>query len=56
MPVSYHEDFIGYHEVVGNVNKSGNFSNFYKDAINHKGKIVGEHEVKLIRLKVIEGE
>ena len=56
LPVSYHEDFIGYHEVVGNVNKSGNFSNFYKDAINHKGKIVGEHEVKLIRLKVIEGE
>ncbi len=56
LPVSYHEDFIGYHEVVGNVNKSGKFSNFYKDAINHKGKIVGEHEVKLIRLKVIEGE
>jgi len=56
LPVSYHEDFIGYHEVVGNVNKSGNFSNFYKDAINHKGKTVGEHEVKLIRLKVIEGE
>jgi hypothetical protein len=56
LPVSYHEDFIGYHEVVGNVNKSGKFSNFYKDAINHKGKTVGEHEVKLIRLKVIEGE
>lgn len=34
--------------------KSGKWSNFYKNAINWKGKSVGEHEVNAIRLKVIE--
>ena len=56
MPTSYHQDYIGYNEVISHINQSGKFSDFYRDAVNHEGKTVGEHEVKLIRLKVIEGE
>ena len=56
VPISYHQDYIGYHEVIGHINKSGKFSDFYRDAVNHEGKNVGEHEVKLIRLKVVEDE
>ena len=56
IPTSYHQDYIGYNEVISHINQSGKFSDFYRDAVNHEGKTVGEHEVKLIRLKVIEGE
>ena len=56
VPISYHQDYIGYNEVISHINQSGKFSDFYRDAVNHEGKTVGEHEVKLIRLKVIEGE
>jgi len=56
VPISYSQDYIGYHEAVGHINRSGKWSDFYRNAVNHEGKIVGEHEVKLIRLKVIESE
>lgn len=56
LPVSYHEDYLGYHQVVSQINQSGKWADFYRNAVNHEGKIVGEHEVKLIRLKVIESE
>jgi len=55
IPISYSQDYIGYHEVIGQINQSGKWSDFYRDAVNHEGKTVGEHEVKLIRLKVMEG-
>jgi hypothetical protein len=56
IPISYHEDYIGYHEVINHINQSGKWADFYRNGVNHEGKTVGEHEVKLIRLKVIEGE
>ena len=56
IPISYYQDYIGYNEVIGHINQSGKWSDFYRDAVNHEGKTIGEHEVKLIRLKVMEEE
>jgi hypothetical protein len=32
--------------------KTGDWTNFYRDAINHKGESIGEHEAKVIKLKI----
>lgn len=56
----YHEDFDQsvyermreYGEASGEITKYGEWTNFYRDAVNHKGEKVGEHEVKTLRLKV----
>jgi hypothetical protein len=55
LPFDFFKDGPGYAEKVADINKSGNWSNFYRDAVNHRGESVGEHEVKALRLKVIEG-
>jgi len=36
------------------INKEGKWSNFYREAINHKGQKIGNHEVKAIRLETIK--
>jgi hypothetical protein len=45
-----------YSEIVSEINKSGKWSNFYRDAVNYLGKSIGNHEVKALRLKVINME
>jgi hypothetical protein len=43
-----------YSKIVYEINKSGKWSNFYRDAVDHLGKSIGSHEVKALRLKVID--
>lgn len=43
-----------YTEKIIEINKKFDWSNFYRDGIDHKGNRVGNHETKSIKLKVIE--
>ncbi len=54
LPFTFWQDGSKYSEVVGEINKSGKWSNFYRDAVNHLGKSIGSHEVKALRLKVVD--
>ena len=40
-------------EIVKEKTDSGQWTNFYRDAVNYKGQKIGEHEVKAIRLHVV---
>jgi len=42
-----------YSETVYAMNRQGQWSNFYRDAVDHLGNTIGEHQVKRIKLKVI---
>jgi hypothetical protein len=44
-----------YGNIVYEINKAGKWTNFYRDAVDHKGQSLGKHEVKALRLKVIDG-
>ena len=54
IPYNFFPDTIGYSEAVYELNKSAKWSNFYRDAVDHKGNKLGNHEVKAIRLDVKE--
>jgi len=41
-----------YEKVVASINSSGKWSNFYRNAVDHLGRSIGNHEVKALRLKV----
>ena len=43
-----------YSETVMEINKKGEWSNFYRNATDHKGNKLGNHEVKAIRLETIK--
>jgi len=45
-----------YSNVVYELNRQGKWSNFYRDAVDQSGKSIGSHEVKSIRLKVVENK
>lgn len=45
-------DGAEYSKAVVDINKSGRWSNFYRDAVDHLGRSVGRHEVKALRLRV----
>lgn len=47
-------DGAEYSKAIGEINKAGKWSNFYRDAVDHLGNIVGKHEVKALRLKLID--
>jgi hypothetical protein len=47
-------DSKAYGEEVYKINMSGKWTNFYRDAVDHLGNILGKHQVKAIRLKTIE--
>lgn len=47
-------DGEAYSQAVGEINKAGKWSNFYRDAIDHLGNSIGKHEVKALRLKLID--
>ena len=42
-----------YGEAAQKVNSSGQWTDWYRDAINEKGESVGEHEVKALKLKTV---
>lgn len=41
-----------YGDAIGEQNKKGIFSNFYRNAVDHLGNITGKHEVQSLKLKV----
>jgi len=43
---------ISYGEAAQKVNSSGNWTDWYRDAVNEKNESVGDHEVKVLRLSV----
>ena len=48
-------DSSEYGNLVYEINRSGKWTNFYRDAVDHKGQSLGKHETKALRLKVIDG-
>jgi adenine-specific DNA methylase len=49
---SYYDSAKEYGDASFEKSRKGDWTNFYRDAINHKGESVGEHELKVIKLKV----
>lgn len=45
---------ISYGEAAQVINSSGKWTDWYRDAINEKGDSVGSHEVKALRLSVVD--
>lgn len=44
---------VDYKKAVYEINMSGKWSNFYRNATDHEGNKIGEHQVKSIKLKVV---
>ena len=55
---NFDKDFYDYVnekvDAAATINKDGNWTNWYRDATDHKGKNLGNHEVKSLKLKVID--
>lgn len=49
----YNNKVNSYGEAAQVVNKSGKWTDWYRDAVNEKGEKIGEHEVKTLRLNVL---
>jgi len=45
-------DMNEYGNTIYEINRNGKWTNFYRDGVDHKGKKLGEHQVKAIRLSV----
>ena len=52
LPNDFFYDGGNYSEVVYALNREGKWSNFYRNATDHHGNSIGEHQVKAIRLEV----
>jgi hypothetical protein len=39
---------------VHEINKKFSWSDFYRNGVDHKGKSLGDHEIKALKLKVIQ--
>jgi hypothetical protein len=48
----YYKGMSDYGNASFEISKSGNWTNFYRDAINHNGEPMGNHELKSLKLKV----
>lgn len=44
-----------YGQIVSDINKQGKWTDFYRNATDHLGNKLGDHEVKALRLKVTDG-
>lgn len=51
---SRHNSNMSYGEAAQKVNSSGKWTDWYRDALNEKGESLGSHEVKSLRLSVID--
>lgn len=49
----YENRLKSYGEAAQVINKSGKWTDWYRDAVNEKREKIGQHEVKALRLKVI---
>lgn len=47
---SYYEEIREYGEASAEISMQGEWTNFYRDAVDHRGNKMGEHESKSIRL------
>lgn len=45
---------IAYGDAAQEINMSGEWTDWYRDAVNEKGESLGKHEVKALRLSVID--
>lgn len=54
-PDGFYPD-ANYSNIVYELNRQGKWSNFYRDAVNHRGESIGSHEVKSLKLKVVDAE
>lgn len=45
-----------YSRIVSDINKAGKWTNFYRDAVDHEGKSIGNHEIKAFRLRIDDTE
>ena len=45
-----------YGDAAQRVNKSGRFTDWYRDAVNEKNEILGAHEIKVLRLPVVDND
>lgn len=43
-----------YNDAAQKINESEKYTNWYRDAVNEKGETIGSHEVKNLKLKVID--
>lgn len=48
----YYESIKSYGDAVQEINKSGKWADFYRNAVNENGESTGSHEVKSLKLKV----
>jgi hypothetical protein len=51
-PDEYYKGMSDYGNASFEISKSGNWTNFYRDAVNHNGEPMGNHELKSLKLKV----
>lgn len=49
----YNNRLRSYGDAAQVINKSGKWTDWYRDAVNEKGEKVGEHEVKALKLSVL---
>jgi hypothetical protein len=49
----YNNRLRSYGEAAQVINKAGKWTDWYRDAVNEKGEKVGEHEVKALKLQVV---
>jgi len=50
----YHDARAAYGKAAQEINKIGEWTDWYRNAVNEKGESVGSHEVKNLKLKVID--
>ena len=48
------KELYEYSMAVHEINKKFSWSDFYRDGVDHKGKALGDHEIKALKLKVIQ--
>lgn len=53
-PADYHAKLKSYGEASQKINQSGKWTDWYRDAIDENGNSIGEHEVKSLKLRVID--
>lgn len=49
---SFYQKMSDYGRISGEITSTGNWTDFYRNATNHLGEKIGEHELKTLKLKV----
>jgi hypothetical protein len=50
----YHNKLKSYGEAAQKINQSGKWTDWYRDAVDENGNSIGDHEVKSLKLRVID--